>query len=543
MSAITTEAVAAPAGSRGLWADLSVNIKILVAICVAAVVALIIGVLGLRSLSDASTAAQQIYQSNVLGVAALGSVQNGMTQTRLDLSNHALNRDPTAKQNYLKQYTADVEAVTAAWAEYDATGPVPEKAMVDDVKADWQAFLKIADEQLVPAAERNDLNTWVQIRNGEMASLVTEVKEHLAEMTVIEKGAAEKAAADARSGYESNRIQSISLLVGGILAALLLGLFVARGIVRSLNRVTEVCEGLADGDLTRSTGLTSHDEPGRMGRALDAAITRLRDTVNTIGGSAATLAGASEELSAVSAQLQNGASDVAEKAGSASSASEEVNTGVQSIAAGAEQMSASITEIASNAADAARVAQEGMSVAERTNNQVAELGAASAEIGDVVRLITSIAEQTNLLALNATIEAARAGELGKGFAVVAGEVKELAQQTAKATEEITERIGAIQVSSDSAAAAIGEITQVIQRIGDYTTTIASAVEEQTATTGEMSRSVADAATSSGEVARTVSGVAEVAAATADGARATQQAAVDLTRLAGDLTNLVGGFRH
>jgi methyl-accepting chemotaxis protein len=524
------------------WADLSVNVKILIAICVAAAVALLIGILGLRSLSDASNAAQQIYRSNVLGVAALGAVQNGMTQTQLDLSNHALNRGATAKREYADQYAADVEAVDAAWADYDITGPVPEKAMVDDVKADWQALVKSANEQLLPASERNDLATWTAVRNGEMASLVTEITEHVAEMKQIEQAAAAQAAEDARSGYESNRIQSILLLVGGILAALALGVFVARGIVRSLIRVTVVCEGLADGDLTRDTGLTSHDEPGRMGRALDAAITRLRDTINTIGGSAATLAGASEELSAVSAQLQTGAADVADKAGSASSASEKVNTGVQSIAAGAEQMSASIAEIATNASDAARVAQEGMSVAERTNNQVAELGAASAEIGDVVRLITSIAEQTNLLALNATIEAARAGELGKGFAVVAGEVKELAQQTAKATEEITDRIGAIQVSSDSAAAAIGEITQVIQRIGDYTTTIASAVEEQTATTGEMSRSVADAATSSGEVARTVSGVAEVAAATADGARATQQAAVDLTRLAGDLTNLVGGFR-
>jgi methyl-accepting chemotaxis protein len=184
-----------------------------------------------------------------------------------------------------------------------------------------------------------------------------------------------------------------------------------------------------------------------------------------------------------------------------------------------------------------------MAVAERTNSQVAELGSASAEIGDVVRLITSIAEQTNLLALNATIEAARAGELGKGFAVVAGEVKELAQQTARATDEITNRITALQTSSGTATEAIGQITEVIGQIGDYTTTIASAVEEQTATTAEMSRSVAEAATNSGEVARTVSGVAEVANATADGARATQQAATDLTRLASDLNTLVGAFRY
>ncbi|GAA0462882.1 hypothetical protein Aca07nite_76390 [Actinoplanes capillaceus] len=542
MTEVTGEADPS-AGGRRFWVDLSVNLKIIAAIVVAVVVALLIGVLGLRAAASASDAAQSIYRSNVLGVAALGAVQNGMTQAQLALSDHMLNAGTDAEGQYEEQIAEDFDAVEKAWAVYEATDPVPDPAMVDDVKADWQEFVRTASEQLIPAAQSNDMDTWVAIRNGPLQDLTTEINGHLAEMVQIEQAAAAQAADNARSRHESSRLQSILLLILGVAAALGLGVLVARGIVRSLDRVTEVCEGLADGDLTRQTGLTSRDEPGRMGRALDAAITRLRDTVGTIGGSAVTLASASEELSTVSSQLGGGAADVAEKAGAASAASESVNIGIQSVAAGAEEMSASIAEIASNASDAARVAHEGMAVAERTNNQVAELGAASAEIGDVVRLITVIAEQTNLLALNATIEAARAGELGKGFAVVAGEVKELAQQTAKATEEIIERIAAIQESSGSAATAIGEITHVIQRIGDYTTTIASAVEEQTATTGEMSRSVADAATSSGDVARTVSGVAEVAAATAEGARATQQAAADLTRLAGDLTNLVGGFRH
>jgi methyl-accepting chemotaxis protein len=170
------------------------------------------------------------------------------------------------------------------------------------------------------------------------------------------------------------------------------------------------------------------------------------------------------------------------------------------------------------------------------------LGHASAEIGDVVKLITSIAQQTNLLALNATIEAARAGDSGKGFAVVAGEVKELAQQTAKATDDITDRIAAIQVSSQSAASAVSQIQEVIEQVNEFSTTIASAVEEQSATTAEMSRAVTDAAGGSSQVARALSAVAEVSTATSSSARASRAAADDLAGLANRLNDLVGVFR-
>jgi methyl-accepting chemotaxis protein len=528
---------------RQFWADLSVNVKIMVAIGVAAAVALVIGTTGLRALSRASGSATGIFEDNVASVTVLGELQNAMTQSRLDLTNQAIYSDATSKAKYEQAFSDDLEVAAGALSRYEAASPAGDAAAIEKLDSTWRQYVDVAQKHLIPLSRAGDLSGWQQVRTEQVTPLITTLKETLAELSEAERADAAAAAAEARDGYEDSRLDSILVLTIGILAALALGVMVARGIVRALRRVTAVCEGLAAGDLTQSTGITSADEPGRMSRALDAAILRLRETVSTIGDSAVTLASASEELTAVSSQLESGAGDVAERAGSASAASEQVNAGVQSIAAGAEQMSASITEIASNAAEAARVATEGMSVAERTNRQVAELGAASAEISDVVRLITTIAEQTNLLALNATIEAARAGELGKGFAVVAGEVKELSQQTARATEEITARIGAIQASSTSATSAIGEITEVIQRIGDYTTTIASAVEEQTATTGEMSRSVAEAASGSGAVALTVTGVAQVAAATAEGARTTQQAAADLTRLAGDLTTLVGGFRH
>ncbi|MDI6104329.1 methyl-accepting chemotaxis protein [Actinoplanes sp. NEAU-A12] len=532
------------AEARSSWfANLSVNVKILGAVVLAGLAALVVGIVGLQGMSAGSASAQQLYNSNVASVDALGELRAAVLQTRLTVVNHAVSRDPATKAKYEQALAEDMKAIEQAFTNYRNSQPAADPPAIDELFADYEAYSQLAADKLLPASRRNDIAEWQRIRDTELAPLMSEAMQDITDMNATEDRNAAETAAAAKSSYESRRSASLILLVAGLLLALGAGVYVARGIVASLKKVKAVCESLAIGDLTHTAGLTGGDEPGEMGRALDTAVAQLRETVTTIGGSAVALAGAAQQLTTVSADLQSGAADAAARATAASHGSEQVNTGVQSIAAGAEEMSASITEIASNAGKAAQVAQQAMAVAQRTTDQVAQLGSASAEIGDVVKLITTIAEQTNLLALNATIEAARAGELGKGFAVVAGEVKELAQQTARATEEITSRIAAIQSSSGTAAHAIEEITGVIQQISDYTTTIASAVEEQTATTAEMSRSVSDAAASSGEVAGTVSGVAEVATATATGASTTQQAAADLTRLSQELTALVGRFRH
>jgi methyl-accepting chemotaxis protein len=411
------------------------------------------------------------------------------------------------------------------------------------MESGWQRYVRIVQDELLPAGRTNDLKTWEQVRDDEARSILTEISGAVDALKAAENADAARAAAEARSSYEDSRTESILVLVIGALLALATGFIVARGVVRSLARVKAVCDSLAAGDLTRTSGLTSHDEPGQMGQALDAAMVQLRRTVTTIDGSAASLAAASEQLSSVSTQIAASAEETSAQAQTVSSATGEIARSVDTVSAGSEEMGASIREISQNATEAARVAAEAVTVTASTSATMNKLGESSAEIGNVIKVITAIAEQTNLLALNATIEAARAGEMGKGFAVVASEVKDLAQETARATEDISRRVQAIQSDTGGAVLAIEEISQVIARISDFQTTIASAVEEQTATTAEMNRSVGEAASGTASIAETITGVAEAARLTSQGVSQAQQATNELARMSSDLTALVGAFRY
>jgi methyl-accepting chemotaxis protein len=261
----------------------------------------------------------------------------------------------------------------------------------------------------------------------------------------------------------------------------------------------------------------------------------VRDAGGQIGSSAAQLT----DLGVAMAERSTAA---AEQTGVVSGYAAQVSDSVGTVAAGVEQMTASIGEISKNAANAAEIAANAVGVAENTHAVVTRLGASSAEIGNVVKLINSIAEQTNLLALNATIEAARAGASGKGFAVVATEVKELAQETARATGDISARMDAIQSDTGAVVQAISEINMIIGQINDAQSTIASAVEEQTATTSEISRSLSQAATGSNEIAAKTTGAAAAVDEARTVAMTTRQATGTMHELATSLQHLVRDFQ-
>jgi len=287
-------------------------------------------------------------------------------------------------------------------------------------------------------------------------------------------------------------------------AALGIGIFVAiflsRSIAGATQAVLEQTEAIAAGDLTRDDlKIRSHDELGDLTTAINKMSGSLKRMILAITENALQVGSASEELSSTSQQITANSEETSAQATMVSTSTTQVSQNLQTVATGAEEMGASIKEIAKNATEAAKIATSAVKVAETANATVSKLGNSSAEIGQVIKVITSIAQQTNLLALNATIEAARAGEAGKGFAVVANEVKELAKETAKATEDISRKIEAIQTDTKAAVDAIASISEVIHQVNGISNTIATAVEEQNATTNEMARNVSEAARGSSEI--------------------------------------------
>ncbi|WP_232806763.1 methyl-accepting chemotaxis protein [Geodermatophilus chilensis] len=523
---------------------LPLRVKVLTAVAVACVVALTIGLVALRELAALERRSAEIHSEALVPSMHLAEIRRAYLQTRVDaLADELLPKGPEDVEH--QAYLADVEAMDAAIAAYaaDAGQTEAQRADVEVLTESWTAYEEIVGGQLLAFARAGQMDAYLQLRNTEVKPIAVALNEALTRLEESEAASAAATVEQARSTYQSARTLILAVLAIGLTAALALGWFVVRLVVRAVTAVRDGLVAMAAGDLTTRVEVSSGDEVGQMAEALNQAAESLRGTVSSTAGSASALAAAAEELSASSESISGSAEEAATQAGVVAAAAEQISRNVQTVASGSEEMGASINEIAQNASEAARVAGTAVRAAEETTRTVSKLGVSSQEIGEVVKTITSIAEQTNLLALNATIEAARAGEAGKGFAVVANEVKELAQETAKATEDIARRVEAIQADTAGATTAISGIAGIISQINDFQLTIASAVEEQGATTAEMNRSVSEAATGSGEIAGSIGGVAHAASATTAGVAQTRQAAEELARMSGDLQELVQRFRY
>jgi len=524
--------------------DKKIATKLILAFSVILGLATFLGVFALQKLSAVNDEAQDIGGNELKGTRAIDSISaNVETYRRWEMRLLISASDAAGRAKALDGLHAANEGFQKSEAIYVPYIDDPEEKRLHEVfLSQWEQYSRVS-KTYQDLVQTNKLKEATELLGGDSYNRFQGTDKAMRDLVEFQTRMADEAVKRSLSVYASGRIWIIGVLGASVGLGLILAIWIARQIARPVQEVCQVAKRIADGDLTGTkVDANRADEIGELAQAMNTMQENLRKMVESLSENAQRVASASAELSSTSEQITANSQETSAQANVVSNATQQVSQNLQTVATGAEEMGASIKEIAKNATEAAKIANSAVKTAENTNGTVAKLGESSVEIGQVIKVITSIAQQTNLLALNATIEAARAGEAGKGFAVVANEVKELAKETAKATEDIGRKIEAIQGDTKAAVEAIASIGAVIHQINDISNTIASAVEEQNATTNEMARNVSDAAHGSGEITSNIAGVAQAAESTSRGAGDTQKAAQELVEMSAQLRRLVEQFK-
>lgn len=466
---------------------------------------------------------------------------------KMNICNDVLNVGNAMRlANWKSQATRSPKIITDGLTEFkilDAKLDELKAKTTDEVQLKQLETCRIAGHAYASAVTEF-LKNWISVqelsaKRGEAGDSI------LAEAQRMAKEALDATNSGAKDSVSALSNASSMLIIGLIIAAavgIALAVIITRGITGPVQAICATLGSVAGGDLTARSAVAQKDEIGEMAGSLNATVQGLRGMIGNINQNAQGIAGAAEELSAVSKQLTGNAETSSAQSSQAAAAASQISASISSFASGVEEMGVTVNEISKSAGQAASVAQEGVAAAADANTAMTRLGTSSTEIGDIVKVITSIAEQTNLLALNATIEAARAGDAGRGFAVVASEVKDLARKTTEATGDISKRVAGIQGDSKAAQAALARITEIVGKINDLQQTIATAVEEQSATNKELSGNIGQVAQAGTEIAKNVNSVAGAAKEAAMGAGETMKAANELAKLAAELRQAVARFR-
>ncbi|MGU3360314.1 methyl-accepting chemotaxis protein [Methylobacterium sp. M6A4_1b] len=531
----------------------------------------VIGGSALMQLRAVNAVAREMRDERLPNVQLLGKMQVLVLRTRTNGARLITADTPELRNEVsatLAKREAEMNGVQSAFA---ARPKSPEAAaLYDGFRTNWTAY-KALQESVMALVKAGDGPAGQRIYNIEMSTGVNAVLGPLQKLVEYEERKAAASGAQAQDTYDTALLTTAILVGVALLIAAGAAVGLALGVSRPLRRMTDAMGRLADGDATITVpGTGSRDEIGAMAgavqvfkdniirtRALEAETEAARAGAETlrrrtmhdladrfeaaVGGVVAQVGTAATQLQATAGSMSANAGETAHRSVTVAAAAEEASSNVTTVAAAAEELGSSVDEIGRQVQGSATLAREAVSEAGQTATFVRDLSEAAQRIGDVVAMISTIAGQTNLLALNATIEAARAGEAGRGFAVVAAEVKELANQTARATDEITGQIARIQASTGQAVEAIGGITGRIREISDVATSIAAAVEEQGAATQEIVRNVAQASIGTGEVTQNVAGVAGAAEQTGTAAAQVLASASALARQSDALGGQVAQF--
>ncbi|MCM5557450.1 methyl-accepting chemotaxis protein [Pleomorphomonas sp. JP5] len=529
------------------------------------------GGLALRSLGQVNDNVIEIATNWLPSVEITNTLNTNTSDYRIAEGSHIMSTTP----DEMAKAEDEIKAVSATIAKnldvYKSLVSSPdEQANLDKFIARWGDYNALHDK-LIELSRANQNEQAATLFKGEMRTVFDDASSVLLKAVNINHDSSEVARVDAEQTFGGARTMVWSTIIVGVLLGLAAIVFVRSRVTAPLGRLSGAIANVAAGDYASSiAGIARHDELGIMARAVDdfrhkladaeqqraeqaerdaAAAQRAKDEriaiaddlIDKVGSLADVFLSTSGEVKDAATNLASTAEETARQAQTVAGAAEEASVNVQTVAASAEELSASVHEINNQVSQSSKVADRAYHEAEEVNGRIAVLSSAAAAIGDVVNLISGIAEQTNLLALNATIEAARAGEAGRGFAVVASEVKALAAQTGRATEDISAKITEMQQATDTAVASIAEIVRTIASVRESSAAIAGAVEQQGSATGEIAQNTQLAASGTASVTNNISGVGTAAEMTGSASTQLMGLAGSLTDKAKELKIAVAGF--
>ncbi len=519
-------------------------------IAVSGVLTAAIGIAGLVALYDSNLRLKTVYEDRTIPSTQIAEINDRMRDNVMLLSQAAAEERELANGKPgrpVTEFTTGIDANTAAitkvWSAYTATAMTPEEQkLADRFVENRRNFVTKGLNEGVALAKAHKSAELDRHIGATMLPLYQTAKSDAEALLKLQIDVAAQEYQTAARHFTFSLLAVLSLIVVSLVAGVMLGFFTLRAVSRPLQQLNETVKSIAKGNYNNDIEITSEDEMAEPLRNIRAMQTKMGFDMHTQREAAAdterrmqkldtltknfdaqvttslgALDAASGELRTTANSMSSTAEETQRQSTAVAAAAEQASTNVQTVASAAEELSSSIAEITRQVAQSTRIAGKASADAEQTNLRVQGLAQAAQKIGDVVKLINDVAGQTNLLALNATIEAARAGDAGKGFAVVAAEVKSLANQTAKATEDIAAQVGAIQSATGGTVDAIRSISATITEINEIATAIASAVEEQGAATQEIARNVQQASQGTGEVSSNISGVSQAAVTTGQAA--------------------------
>jgi methyl-accepting chemotaxis protein len=551
--------------------NLSIARKVIAAFSLVLIVALALGIFAVERLSRVNASAAEIRDNWLVATGALGRAGQTAVRLRQLEATHLLARTPAEKAQEETTMKASLNEFKQAWAEYAPTiTDAEEQKLADEMITGWERYRALHDK-FIELSDAGDVEGATNAYRGEMRqSFNAAVFGTLAKDIALNIDGGRKAAAAAEQTYLTARLWIVGALVLAALLCLAAGLAIVAGVSKPIRSMTDAMTRLAEHNLeTEIVGVGRRDEIGRMAAAVQvfrdnmAKADRLgaeqqaeqakkearQHRVDTaiagfdtkVRGMLETLAAAATELRSTAESMASIAEETTRQSTAVSAASEQAAADVQTVAAATEEMTSSVGEISRQVSQSTNVTGRAVQQAGETDVTIRELAGAAQKIGQVVQLISDIASQTNLLALNATIEASRAGDAGKGFAVVAAEVKNLARQTAKATDEITAQIAGMQTATKSAVEAIHGISDTIGEMNTIAGAIASAVDQQAAATREITGNTQEAARGAEDVTRNITGVSQAAQETGSAATQVLTASDILSRQSEGLRKEVADF--